>query len=366
MRILIVIDGFNIGGAERTTLGLIPRLRRDGHHVAVFSTGAEGGLFGAFREACDRVESHPKKRKFDVRLVRLLRETIRDDKPDVIVSVLFYADVISGFAAGRGPIPLVSWQHVPPAQDMWNNRFYHRIAYRVVLPRFRRIICCADCIRDELRGLFGVDRGRMDLVYNGVDLERFVAPAGPPSSDAKEFRIGMVARFGPEKGQTHAIRGFAQARETLSDSRLILVGDGPTRGAMEKLARSLGVADRIDFLGMRDDVPRLYPTFDLVALTSECEAFPVSLLEAMACGRPVLASDLPGVREAVEAGETADLVPVGDARAIAAAFAALARDPERRARMGRAGRLRVERSFVQERLHGHFIRLLEETCRPGR
>jgi glycosyltransferase involved in cell wall biosynthesis len=365
IRILFVIDGFNIGGAERMTLALLPRLKRDGAFVAVFSTGAEGGLTASFRAACDSIESHPKKRKFDVGLIPILKEMIAKVRPDLIVSVLFYADVVTAFAAGKGRTPLVSWQHVPPAQDMWNNRFYHRLAYRVALPRFRRFICCADVIRDEMHDLFGVDRQRMDLVYNGVDLERFAfQPIRDPAATGP-FTIGMVARFGPEKGQSHLIRALGILREgSLPDARLVLVGDGPTRPEMEKLARSLGVADRVEFAGMRNDVDRLHPTFDLVALTSECEAFPVSLLEAMACGRAIVASDLPGVREAVVEGETGDLFPVGDSRALADRITRLARDPRRRAAMGEAGRRRVEASFDQSERQDDLIRLFEEVCGP--
>ncbi len=363
MRLLFVIDGFNIGGAERITLALLPRLKREGVFLSVFSTGAEGGLTGAFREVCDVVDSHPKERKFDIRLIPLLRKAVAKARPDLIVSILFYADVVTGLAEGRGRIPLVSWQHVPPAQDMWNNRFYHRLAYRAVLPRFRRFICCADVIREELHGLFGVDRGRMELVYNGVDLERFAFHPARAASGDGPFTIGMVARFGPEKGQTHLIRALAILREgALPNARLVLVGDGPTRPAMEDLARSLGVENKVEFAGMRGDVDRLYPTFDLAALTSECEAFPVSILEAMACGRPIVASDLTGVREAVVEGETGELFPVGDARALAEKIIRLARDPVRRASMGMAGRKRVESSFDQTRRQEDLIRLFRETC----
>jgi len=366
MRILFVIDGFNIGGAERITLSLLPRLKRDGATIAVFSTGAEGGLTDGFRRACDLVESHPKKRKFDLRLIPLLKDTVRRARPDLIVSVLFYADVVTGLAAGRGGIPIVSWQHVPPGQDMWNNRFYHRLAYRTVLPRFRRFICCADVIRDEMRTLFGVPADRMLLVHNGVDLGRFAFRPAGGSPDGGGFRIGMVARFGPEKGQAHLIQAFGiLRRSTLPDARLVLVGDGPTRPAMEELAASIGVRDAVEFAGMRNDVESLYPTFDLVALTSECEAFPVSLLEAMACGRPVVASDLLGVREAVAAGDTADLFPIGDERALAGVIERLARAPARRARMGEAGRRRVETLFDQERKQDELVRVFEETCRAG-
>lgn len=366
MRILFVIDGFNVGGAERITLALLPRLKKDGTFLGVFSTGAEGGLTSAFREGCDILESHPKRGKFDVRLIPLLKGMIAKTRPDLIVSVLFYADVISGFAAGGGRVPLVSWQHVPPAQDQWNNRFYHRLAYRAVLPRFRRFICCADVIRGELRGLYGIDRGRMDLVYNGVDLERFAfrpAPRRTADDSKARFTIGMVARFGPEKGQEHLIRAFSILRGgKLPDARLVLVGDGPTLGGMRDLARALQIADRVEFAGMRGDVDRLYPTFDVVALSSECEAFPVSLLEAMACGRAIVASDLPGVREAVVEGVTGDLFPVGDSAAFAEGIAQLARDPERRARMGEAGRKRVEECFDQRDRQEDLIRLFEETC----
>jgi glycosyltransferase involved in cell wall biosynthesis len=360
-RIVCVVDGFNVGGAERALLALLARLDRHRFRRVVFSTGREGPLQAAYRDTCDRVESHPKRFAFDASLIARLARVLHEERPHVCLSVLFYADVIAALAARRAPVPLVSWQHVLPSRDLKNRRFYHRLAARTVLPRFTTIVCCADCVRDDLASLYRLDPARLVTVHNGVDLRRFAfqEPRQGP------FRIGMLARFDPEKRHADLLQAVARLRESVPAVRVVLAGDGPTRADMQALARQLGLESCVEFPGVVADAEQMYPTFDVVVLTSAYEAHPVTLLEALACGRPVVASDVPGVREAVAAGEDALLYPPGDVAALAAALADLARDPERRATMGRAGRAHVERAFALETQNARLLAELERAAGKG-
>src|SRR5919108_158868 len=176
----------------------------------------------------------------------------------------------------------------------------------------------------------GYRRERMEVIANGVfDSPR---PVAPPQNRG-DFTVLCAARLEPEKGVGVFIRAVAAARRSRPGIRGIVAGDGPERGRLERLASGTGV----ELLGVREDMADLMAAADAVALTSEAEALPMSVLEAMAAARPVIVTDIGGMAEAVVQGETGLLVPAGDAEAAARAPVELASDRERARRMGEAG-----------------------------
>jgi glycosyltransferase involved in cell wall biosynthesis len=196
-----------------------------------------------------------------------------------------------------------------------------------------------------------VPAARVSVIHNGVDCERF-----RPERNRTYARfmldaplegpiIGAVAGFRPEKGHDVLIDAMRLLGTAAPAATLLLLGDGPLRGAVERSVARLGLADRVIFAGGRRDVDRLLPACDLVVLPSREEGVPVSALEAMACGLPVVATRVGGTPEVVEEGRTGLLVPPCDARAIAAAVLHLLRNPERARSLGKEGRDRVLARF---------------------
>jgi glycosyltransferase involved in cell wall biosynthesis len=155
-----------------------------------------------------------------------------------------------------------------------------------------------------------------------------------------------AARLDSQKGHEYLLRAAAGVPE----ATFILAGDGPLRPRLEELARSLGLAERVLFLGHRDDVPALLASCDLFVLPSLYEGLPLSLLEAMASGRPAIATDVPGSNEVVHHAESGLLVPRADPLALADAIRRLLADPAAAERLARAGRARVDRDFSVERM----------------
>ncbi len=188
-------------------------------------------------------------------------------------------------------------------------------------------------------------------VINGVDLDeqdRRVA-ASPLSRaglglGADWAVLGTVARFDPVK----RLDALVDALQFLNrrDVALLLVGDGPEATRLRRRVAATGLGARVVFAGWLDDPARVSPALDLYVAASLKEGLPLAVLEAMGAGLAVVATDVPGHRDVVAAGETGLLVPPGDARALARGIGALLDDPERRARMGRAGRARVAREFA--------------------
>jgi glycosyltransferase involved in cell wall biosynthesis len=177
-------------------------------------------------------------------------------------------------------------------------------------------------------------------VPNGIDLARFATDGS--ARNGPEPVIGTVAALRPEKNLPRLLRAFAR----LPQGRLVIVGDGPERPALQALANRLGVAARVEFAGHRPDPQPFYARFDIFALSSDTEQMPLSLIEAMASGLPVAATDVGDVRLMVAGANARFVVPLDDS-ALAAALADLVSDPASRAATGAANRAKAERDFDQ-------------------
>jgi glycosyltransferase involved in cell wall biosynthesis len=209
----------------------------------------------------------------------------------------------------------------------------------------------------EARALGLAPAGRTRVIVNGVDAASVQAAAarGPLSRAAlglgpDALVLATVARFDPVKGLDVLLRALPLLAARVPEAQLLIVGDGPERDSLRALARTLGPGARVVFAGALAGAARVLPLVDLYVTASRREGLPTAVLEAMACGLPVLATEAPGHVDAVDPEVTGRLVPLDDVPALAAAAAALLRDPVLRARMGRAGRERVERRFARARM----------------
>jgi L-malate glycosyltransferase len=218
------------------------------------------------------------------------------------------------------------------------------------------------CRNDGFRG------GRIEVIDNGIDVDRYAAP--PDRADLRR-RLGLdparryvahVARLFPVKDQATLLRAFARVAPARPDVDLLIAGDGPLRGELEKQAADSGLTGRVRFLGVRSDVPDLLRSADAFALTSVSEAASLTLIEAMAAGLPIVATDVGGNPELVRPDREALLVPRGDDGATAAALGRLLDDRELAARLGSAARARAHEKFRLERTVEAYRRLYRRLC----
>ena len=196
----------------------------------------------------------------------------------------------------------------------------------------------------------GVAPGRLSCEPNGVDTTRFRPRPRPEPGlraalglPAHTPLAGFVGRLSPEKGPDVFVRAMQLLLGRRPDAQAVVVGDGPMRAGLARLAAELGVAARLHFLGVREDMPALYPELDLLVSSSHAEAMPLAVMEGMASGLPVVATRVGGVPELVEQGSTGWLVAPGDFNDIAGHCAALLADPGLRSRMGQQARARAVR-----------------------
>jgi len=208
--------------------------------------------------------------------------------------------------------------------------------------------------RKEYSRDVGIKPGKIQVIYNGIDLNRFdlnrselikgIRAAFDFGSD--DIVIGSVARFDPVKNMGALVKAFSKiGRPTVGPVKLLLVGDGPDLAGIQKMAIDLGLRDSVVFAGMRRDIPHCLGIMDIYVQPSRFEGVPNSVLEAMASGLPVVATNVGGVHEIVEDGKTGVLVDVDEEAGLIRAIEFLIRHVDRRRQMGMDGRKRVMSRF---------------------
>lgn len=237
-------------------------------------------------------------------------------------------------------------------------------------PRYRRLrricdrfihgyVAVSEDIASWLRDYIGIDASRVRQIYNGVDTQRF-SPEGRgaalPASAASRV-IGAVGRLDPIKRFDALIAWFASCHDVFHDAHLVIVGDGPERGTLERLVAAHGLSDRVWLAGNRPDVADIMRSLDLFVLPSRNEGISNTILEAMASGLPVVATAVGGNCELIERGVTGELVSSGDGAALADAIAAYLDDDERRTRHGAAARQHVLRRFSLDKMIQNYDEL---------
>jgi glycosyltransferase involved in cell wall biosynthesis len=335
-----------VGGTELNALRTAERLDRRKFTVSVVCIRESGPLMARYKAAGIPVHSFPMSSLLGlealqqaVRLIRLLRREGAEivHSHDAYTSV--YGTVCARLAGVRGVIASRRSWHSPHLKGriLRANRLAYRFADRVLgnSPSVSRLV--------ESEG--GISAARIVTIPNFLDPESFEPmPAADRRAMLDElevpesaFVIGIVARLSPVKDHATLLRAIASLRGRIPELRCVLIGDGPERAAIEALADSLGIREIVHLAGERTQPPNLHGLFDVSVLCSTTEAFPNSVLEAMAAARPVVATDVGGTPDAVHQGTTGLLVPPSDPSRLAEAILRLYDEPALRTKLGNAG-----------------------------
>ncbi len=356
---MFLVTSLPVGGAEVLLANLVRGLDRD-RFAPEIACLKELGPLGEELAAEIPVHAHLLANKFDLRVLPRLVWLMHQRKIDAVVTVGAGDKMFWGRLAAR-------FAHVPVVVSALHSTGWPDSIgrlNRLLTPLTDAFIGVADAHAQHLIEREGFPTSKVHTIYNGVDTARF-APA-----DATDVRrelglslsapvVGILAALRPEKNHELFLNGAASILRELPESQFVLVGDGPRRASLERLAEELGIAESIHFLGSRSDVHRLLPAFDVVALTSHNEASPVSILEALSCGVPVVSADVGSVAETVVPGETGELFLAGDLDQFVAATIALLQQPERRVQLGNEGRRRMAEGRSVEAMVGGYETLIE-------
>lgn len=357
MKVAFVITRSDtIGGAQIHVKDLASTLLANGYEAKVFV--GQGGVFTEIlREAgipCQSLKHlerdiNPVK---DFRAFLELKAALSSYAPDLVTCHSSKAGWLGRIAASNLGIPVVFTAHcwaytegVTPAR-----RAVYKLAERFAAPLASRIITVSDFDRRSAIQAGVGKNGQLITVWNGIR---------NTVHEIKEERVGQpvrlitVARLDNQKN--HA--GLFQALAMLENTNWVLdiIGEGPLEASLQAMAVSLGIDKQVNFMGFRKDVPQLLATAQAFILVSHWEGLPLSILEAMQSGLPVIASDVGGVNEALVDGETGFLVPRDDVTALRDRIAQLLEDQALRTRMGQAGRHHYEQCFTLDRMVGETL-----------
>ena len=328
------------GGAEIHLFEIFSRLAARGHRVTLISSGYAGG---AAAEVVDgiAVQRTGNRHSFALTGRRAIRRALGAISPDVVIEDInklplftptltrlpVYAIVphlfgTTAFEEASWPIAAVVWTAERAIPMIYRRAWFHAIS---------------DSTRDDLVAR-GIPRERIRVVYPGVDSGHFIPD--PTIGRAVPPTFVFIGRLKRYKGVEHLIRALAIARRSLPELRVEIAGSGDDRARLEGIAASAGLSGAVHFAGFVDAATRLSLLRRAVAnvFPSPKEGWGITVMEAAACGTPSIASDSPGLRDSVRAGQTGLLVPHGDVEALAAAMVRLATDRARAERLGRAAR----------------------------
>ena len=344
----IVTRADPIGGAQIHVRDLAAAMRERGHSVVVLVGGSGPFLDDLRVRGIDTVVLRhltvPIRPLQDLRAFRELRVALKAFGPDLVAAHSSKAGVVGRMAARTLRVPIVVTTHgwsfttgVPPLQAA----VYRGIERLTSLFSAEMTITVSEYDRQLALRAGVLPAERMVTVHNGMP---DVSPSSRAEPDRTPVRLVMVARFAPQKDHSTLLRALAELRDLPWE--LDLVGEGPLKAEAQALASSLAIEDRVRFLGQRMDVDRILAEAQVSLLVTNWEGFPLSILEAMRAGLPVLASAVGGVSESVRDGETGFLVPARELAPLRDRIRTLLSDASLRSRMGAEGRAVYEREFT--------------------
>jgi glycosyltransferase involved in cell wall biosynthesis len=294
MKIVQLLPSLELGGMERLAVDLASQQKAEGHEPSIYCTSHRGQLSSELRSADIPVHSFGKTRGFSLRLIRDLVSRLNVDRPDVLHAhnalVLHYA--VAAARLARVPV-VVNTRH--GGNNNWDPHC-ERI-WRHAVRWIDSLVFVSEGVRDFYVTRDRLSRRNTSVIYNGINLDKFASQPAHPTTTLSTFRVGSVGRLVPAKDHLTLVRSFAMVNAAVPAAELHILGDGPCRSAISQAAESLGIADRVFLHGASLDVPGFLSTLDLFVLSSIDEGLPISLMEALAAGLPVVSTRLPGLTE---------------------------------------------------------------------
>jgi len=371
LRILHVIDHLGPGGAQRFLLDVARSLDQEGWNLALCS------LRGP-RQWYDEAEQlgipvwYLGRKAWDPRQFTDLVRLLRSQQIDLVHTHLGASAIIGPLAARAAQVPFVIVhdhsgeglrRHIPAPP----LRMAYLAADRAILQLVDRVVQCSEAVATYRQQTHRAPKNKLEVIPNFVDLTKIRDCGGARLEIREELGlsertlvVGTAGRLMPVKGHGVLLDAMAKLLHNSLDIVLLLVGDGPLRQTLENQAATLGLSDRVRFAGWRNDAVRLIAGMDIFVMPSLSETFGIALVEAMALGKPVVASAVGGMSEIISSGEIGVLVPPNDSLALARAIENLVVDHGLRDSFGAAAKRRVKEYYSLGAATAKMARLYTE------
>ncbi len=365
MRIAFCITTIDVGGAERAMTRLAEQLASQGCQVRVFVLGrrpesASAELAARLEAAAIPTTYFNARRPWQaVSVARRLARELRTFAPDIVQTFLHHANVLGSWAARRAGISHV----VTGIRVAERRRNTHRWLTRRIDHLVSRHVCVSHDVANFAREVIGLPAAKLVVIHNGVEIVADEPrPALPIDLELPADRSMLVyaGRLDPQKRLDWMLAQMPAVFAQLPGHDLLIVGKGPQASALRRAAIRHSIADRVHFAGWRHDTQRILSAADVVLLTSAWEGLPNVLLEAMACGRPVVCTRAEGIAEALGPSASMQLVATDHAADFVQAIVRIAADPELQADLGRMNRELVSVNFRIDTMVRKYLELYRD------
>lgn len=353
IRILTVVKAMGAGGLETYLVNVLSAIDRTKFKVTIVCTGRGSNFYkdelarlGVKTIFCPNPYSQI---GYICRISKIIHDykidAVCDFRGDFSASTLLAAKI----AGVKSRVAMYRSTRRGFRPDIFRN-FYAYMMHQCTKYLATKIIGNTKKVLDTFYPDHGED-GKYVVVYNGVDLEKFSPELSGEKLRAKSgipagsIVIGHVGRFHISKNHTVLLKSFARLKKEVENIHLLLVGDGELRRDIENLIKQLGIAEHVTLAGVQKDVPKMLAAMDIFFYPSIYEGLPNALLEAMACGLPIVASNIPEIVEIIPTDLKAQLFDKDDIRGFVPALKKLVSDENRRKRLGQLGRRHVEENF---------------------
>jgi sugar transferase (PEP-CTERM/EpsH1 system associated) len=359
--ILHLIETSGPGGAEKMLISLVENLE-PGQYRSIICLLKEGWLSAQLQQRGFTTLILPQRQGLDLHWLRQCVRLIRQHRVDLLHAHEFTMNTFGSLAAWLCRVPIVTTVH---GKRYYADKWQRRLAYRFVARHAASMVAVSEDIKRFLTERVRVRTERLATVYNGIDTKAYA-----PSEDGIRIReeleiartalvIGTVGNLYAVKGHTYLLKAAARVVRILPEAVFLIIGRGALLDLLQDEARALGIDTHVRFLGFREDIPALLHSMDLFVLSSLSEGHPLSLLEAMASCKPVVATHVGGIPEVVQHGQTGILVPPGDPERLASEIIGLLLDPQRVQQLGAEGRRRVYETFSLSQMVQRYQQLYE-------
>jgi glycosyltransferase involved in cell wall biosynthesis len=354
INVLQLMTDSKIAGAEKIVLELAKGMDKNRFNVIVCCLSGEGPIFDEAKKNNIKIMALGIQSKFyflrSLKLIKLLK----DERIDILQTHLFHANLCGRILGRLGGVKIIiSTEHIMGFES----------GVRILLNRMTsflvdRYIAISFGIGEFLNKTVGISSLKITVIKNGIDLDKFISSS---FQDINTLRrnlgfnpgdkvVGIVARLHKQKGHVFLLQAFKDVVQAIPNAKLLIVGNGPLKKRLGKIALDLGIGNNVIFTGFRDDIADIMLLIDLLVSPSLWEGLPVTILEAMAAKKPVVATNVGGVLEVVEDGVSGILIKPRDTNALADALIGLLGDNQLRMRMGEAGWSRLSENFNAKRM----------------
>jgi glycosyltransferase involved in cell wall biosynthesis len=358
IRVLYVIENTSLGGGESGFGQLSTGL--NGDRFQTFLAAHSGGyLEGIARRAGVSFFPLDMSRKVNLRTIGQLSRIIFHNRIDIVHSMGARADFFARLSCRKMPSTAVVCTVAMPVGG-FNVNFFRKTIYKMADRYSARYvtqyIAVSRALKDRLVKEHGIPAARISVIYEGVELDQYSPNMNASDTVRRSLAItddypiiGTIGRLVYQKGFSYFLDAAKRVYSEEKRVRFVIVGHGPEEADLRRLAESLGISEVCTFAGLRFDVAQLLSAFDVFVLSSVLEGLPRTVIEAMAMGCPIVATDIDGVREELKHNETGLLVPPADPIALAKAILMLLDDREKAEHLGRKARKGVEEEFSVEK-----------------